>query len=77
MSLPALVEPGPELTPEQVTRYARHLLLPTVGREGQRRLLGARVAVARGSRFVRVVFVVIVLAFILKIGWDTWRQFTG
>ncbi|GAA3612550.1 adenylyltransferase/sulfurtransferase MoeZ [Marihabitans asiaticum] len=45
MSLPALVEPGPELTPEQVTRYARHLLLPTVGREGQRRLLGARVAV--------------------------------
>ena len=39
--------------------------------------LGARVAVARGSGFVRVVFVVIVVAFILKIGWDTGRQLLG
>ena len=39
--------------------------------------LGARVAVARGSGFVRVVFVVIVVAFILKIGWDTARQLLG
>ena len=39
--------------------------------------LGARVAVARGSGFVRVVFVVILAAFILKIGYDTWRQFFG
>lgn len=45
MSLPALVAPGPPLTTEQVTRYARHLLLPTVGAEGQRRLLAASVAV--------------------------------
>lgn len=40
-----LVEPGPDLTAEQLTRYARQLLLPTVGAEGQRRLLAARVAV--------------------------------
>lgn len=39
--------------------------------------LGARVAVARGSGFVRVVFVVILVAFILKIGYDTWVQFVG
>ena len=36
--------------------------------------LGARVAVARGSRFVRVFFVVVLAAFIVKIGWDTLVQ---
>lgn len=39
--------------------------------------LGARVAVAKGSGFVRVFFVVVVSAFILKIGWDTLQQFTA
>lgn len=33
----------PELTREEVTRYGRHLVLPEVGVEGQRRLKGARV----------------------------------
>ncbi|WP_306239451.1 TSUP family transporter [Ornithinimicrobium cryptoxanthini] len=37
--------------------------------------LGARTAVARGSGFVRVVFVVLLVAFILKIGYDTFAQF--
>lgn len=40
-----LVEPGPELTAEQVSRYSRHLLVPQVGMLGQRRLRNARVAV--------------------------------
>ncbi len=31
------------LTPEQRNRYQRHLLLPEVGEEGQKKLLGARV----------------------------------
>jgi sulfur-carrier protein adenylyltransferase/sulfurtransferase len=31
------------LTPEQRNRYQRHLLLPEVGEEGQRKLLGAKV----------------------------------
>lgn len=44
-SLPPLVEPGPELTPEQVSRYSRHLLVPGMGIEAQRRLLSARIAV--------------------------------
>ncbi|WP_010147634.1 TSUP family transporter [Serinicoccus profundi] len=39
--------------------------------------LGARVAVSRGSGFVRMVFVVLVAAFVVKIGYDTWVQFTG
>lgn len=38
--------------------------------------LGARTAVARGSGFVRVVFVILLVAFILKIGYDTVVQFT-
>jgi len=33
----------PELTPEDRTRYARHLALPEIGEEGQRRLRAARV----------------------------------
>lgn len=33
------------LTPQQVTRYARHLILDGVGRDGQERLLRATVAV--------------------------------
>ncbi|WP_298887274.1 ThiF family adenylyltransferase [uncultured Serinicoccus sp.] len=44
-SLPPLVEPGPPLTPEQVSRYSRHLLVPGLGMTAQRRLLRARVAV--------------------------------
>ena len=40
-----LVEPGPPLTSEQVSRYSRHLLVPGMGIEAQRRLLNARVAV--------------------------------
>src|SRR5690606_23029574 len=44
-TLPPLVEPGPELTREEAARYARHLALPGVGPEGQRRLAAARVLV--------------------------------
>lgn len=40
-----LVEPGPPLTAEQAETYARHLLLPQLGEEAQRRLLAARVCV--------------------------------
>ncbi|MBM7414325.1 MULTISPECIES: molybdopterin-synthase adenylyltransferase MoeB [Nocardiaceae] len=40
-----VVEPGPELSREQVARYSRHLLLPDVGVLGQRRLRNARVLV--------------------------------
>jgi molybdopterin/thiamine biosynthesis adenylyltransferase/rhodanese-related sulfurtransferase len=45
MSLEPLVEPAAALTPEEVRRYARHLLVPDVGSVGQRRLKNARVLV--------------------------------
>ena len=41
----ALVEPAAELTADEVARYSRHLLLPELGREGQRRLKNAAVLV--------------------------------
>lgn len=45
MTVQPLVVPGPALTGGQVSRYSRHLLMPTIGEIGQRRLLAARVAV--------------------------------
>ncbi|MFX4291282.1 adenylyltransferase/sulfurtransferase MoeZ [Streptomyces bohaiensis] len=43
MSLPPLVEPAAELTVDEVRRYSRHLIIPDVGMEGQKRLKNARV----------------------------------
>src|SRR5512142_2923514 len=40
-----LVAPGPPLPADQLARYDRHLILPGVGEEGQRRLANARVLV--------------------------------
>ncbi|OIQ84720.1 putative adenylyltransferase/sulfurtransferase MoeZ [mine drainage metagenome] len=45
MPIRPVVEPGPALTAEQLRRYDRHLLLPGVGVEGQRRLRNSRVCV--------------------------------
>ncbi|HLU73057.1 MAG TPA: adenylyltransferase/sulfurtransferase MoeZ [Nonomuraea sp.] len=43
MSLPPLVEPADELTVDEVRRYSRHLIIPDVGMDGQKRLKNARV----------------------------------
>ncbi|MDF2093439.1 molybdopterin-synthase adenylyltransferase MoeB [Knoellia sp. 3-2P3] len=45
MAIPPLVAPAPDLTSEERARYARHILLPDIGLEGQRRLKNARVLV--------------------------------
>jgi sulfur-carrier protein adenylyltransferase/sulfurtransferase len=45
MAIPPLVAPAAELTTEERARYARHILLPQIGLEGQRRLKNARVLV--------------------------------
>ena len=37
----------PQLTPEQIERYSRHVLLPDIGGRGQKRLLAAKVAKLR------------------------------
>jgi molybdopterin/thiamine biosynthesis adenylyltransferase/rhodanese-related sulfurtransferase len=44
-SLPPLVEPAAELTKEEVARYSRHLIIPDVGVDGQKRLKNAKVLV--------------------------------
>ncbi len=45
VSLPPLVEPAAELTPGEVRRYSRHLIIPDVGMQGQQRLKNAKVLV--------------------------------
>jgi sulfur-carrier protein adenylyltransferase/sulfurtransferase len=44
-SLPPLVEPAPELSRDEVARYSRHLIIPDLGVDGQKRLKNARVLV--------------------------------
>jgi adenylyltransferase/sulfurtransferase len=41
--LPPLVEPAADLTVEEVRRYSRHLIIPDVGMDGQKRLKNAKV----------------------------------
>jgi molybdopterin/thiamine biosynthesis adenylyltransferase/rhodanese-related sulfurtransferase len=43
--LPPLVEPAGELTRDEVARYSRHLVIPDLGVDGQKRLKNARVLV--------------------------------
>ncbi|HBH58158.1 MAG TPA: adenylyltransferase/sulfurtransferase MoeZ [Arthrobacter bacterium] len=45
VSLKPLVEPAGELTPAEVERYSRHLIIPEIGAVGQRRLKNAKVLV--------------------------------
>ncbi len=45
MSLPPLVQPAAELSRDEVARYSRHLVLPDLGVDGQKRLKNARVLV--------------------------------
>jgi adenylyltransferase/sulfurtransferase len=44
-SLPPLVQPAAELTREEVARYSRHLIIPDLGVDGQKRLKNAKVLV--------------------------------
>ena len=43
MSLPPLVVPAGDLSMDEVRRYSRHLIIPDVGMDGQKRLKNARV----------------------------------
>src|SRR5437660_10414666 len=43
MSLPPLGEPAPSLSIDEVRRYSRHLIIPDVAMDGQKRLKNARV----------------------------------
>jgi sulfur-carrier protein adenylyltransferase/sulfurtransferase len=43
MTLPALVEPNAELSREEIARYSRHLIIPDLAMDGQKRLRSASV----------------------------------
>src|SRR3954451_24188484 len=43
--LPPLVTPAAELTKDEVARYSRHLIIPDLGVDGQKRLKNAKVLV--------------------------------
>src|SRR5829696_6018819 len=43
MSLPPLVDPAPSLSTDEVRRYSRHLIIPDVAMDGQKRLKNAKV----------------------------------
>ncbi|WP_197325846.1 molybdopterin-synthase adenylyltransferase MoeB [Ralstonia solanacearum] len=45
MKLPPLVQPAAELSAAEIGRYSRHLLLPDIGLEGQRRLKASKILV--------------------------------
>ena len=45
MSLPPLVEPAADLSTDEVRRYSRHLIIPDVRMDGQKRLKNAKVLV--------------------------------
>ena len=45
VTLPPLVEPAADLTIDEVRRYSRHLIIPDVGMDGQKRLKNAKVLV--------------------------------
>jgi sulfur-carrier protein adenylyltransferase/sulfurtransferase len=44
-SLPPLVEPATQLSRDEVARYSRHLIIPDLGVDGQKRLKNAKVLV--------------------------------
>jgi molybdopterin/thiamine biosynthesis adenylyltransferase len=45
LSLPPLVDPAESLDKDEIRRYSRHLIIPDVGMDGQKRLKNARVLV--------------------------------
>jgi molybdopterin/thiamine biosynthesis adenylyltransferase/rhodanese-related sulfurtransferase len=45
VSLPPLVVPAEALTPDEIRRYSRHVIIPDLGMDGQKRLKNARVLV--------------------------------
>ena len=45
MPRPPLCEPAPSIDPGVLARYSRHLTLPGVGEEGQRRIINAKVLI--------------------------------
>ena len=58
----------PSLTPDQVTRYSRHIIMPQIGSRGQRKLLEARVLIIGAGGLGGPVAIYLALAGIGTIG---------
>ena len=58
--------------PHGLVLWGLGLLLGAVNMLGA--YLGARIATTRGSRFVRIAFLVVVSALLLRLGWDVWVE---
>ena len=59
---------GTALTPEQVTRYSRHIIMPQVGPAGQRKLMAAKVLIIGAGGLGSPVAVYLALAGVGTIG---------
>jgi len=59
---------GAALTPEQVTRYSRHIIMPQVGSAGQRKILGSKVLIVGAGGLGSPVAVYLALAGVGTIG---------
>lgn len=72
-----IVNLGTNIAALLVFGVGRHILIPLGLAMGACNLiggvLGARMAAARGSGFVRIAFLSVVAMLILRVGWDIWR----
>jgi len=59
---------GGALTPEQVTRYSRHIIMPQVGSSGQRKILGSKVLIVGAGGLGSPVALYLALAGVGTIG---------
>ncbi len=59
---------APQLTPDQVKRYSRHIIMPQIGSRGQRKLMGSKVLIVGAGGLGGPVSIYLALAGVGTIG---------